>query len=727
METSNQPGTSQSEQINVDVLDIFGDDLEPESSGPTTELTSTLSEMHAELNEFQREAALFVDGAALINAGAGAGKTKTVIHRVATMIHNGVPPTNILVTTFTNKAAGEIKDRLEKMVGDHAQYIIAGTFHSIVFRQMLQRYPESKTLTDLGLDMTECNILDEDEAGDIMKQAMKEALDPDELKMAKDESWTPKQILARMSWERAYARDVRDFGKNIEVGDIDEVFCRIVEKCWAEYNKGCRAVNGIDFADILLLANTMLENEPHIAEELARTHSHITIDEFQDTNVVQKNIMFKLGKLNGNIVPVGDWRQAIYGFNGAFEGIFKDFETEFPDAKVFSIDTNYRSKALITKIANACTDFMPKKIKKLSTSHMVSMQPNAEIGGKFNMVQFASDRDEASALANAIIRDIREGVNPNEIAVLYRQRSLRMKLEEELVSRKIPYRIVGDRSFFQRREVKDTVALLRYVFHPWDSLAAIRVLKNSKFSVSDKACRTKMKDEGINAHEFLIRASEETLKNSDKPKKHAYKVKPFLELCNSIREMIDLGDEPSEVRECLAKLWDNTLRSGVESASQGGKDGDSASLDARIGHVAHVFDRFQKDLESGLDVDEIIEDMTMMVEADTGMDRREQTKINLMTMHASKGLEWDNVYMMGLNNVALATDNVEPQEVEEGRRLFYVGITRARKNLGMTTAKRIFLNGQPVNTKPTHYMRELEKSLGMKIINQNAMQNSHSR
>jgi len=343
------------------------------------------------------------------------------------------------------------------------------------------------------------------------------------------------------------------------------------------------------------------------------------------------------------------------------------------------------------------------------------MRPNADQGGRFNIVEFPTDADEAKMLARAVIRDIREGKDPNEIAILYRQRSLRMKLEEELVAKKIPYRIVGDRSFFQRREVRDTVALLRYVFHPWDSLAAIRVLKNSKLGVSDNLCRKEMKESGINAHEFMLRKSEETLKGSSKPKKHAYKIKPFLALCQEIRDMVDYGDEPSEIRECLSRLWNDVLRPGVESAARAGNGNDDASMDARIGHVTHVMDRFQKDMESGLGVDEIIEDLTMMVEADSGLDRREKAKINLMTMHASKGLEWDNVYLMGLNNVALATDeSQDPEDIAEGRRLFYVGITRARENLSMSFARRIFHNGAPVNTKWTGYVNEITRSMGIK-------------
>lgn len=686
-------------------MDIFADQQAPA-------FKVNLNDLHAELNKEQREAAMVVDGPTMVVASAGSGKTKTLIHRVATLIAEGVPPTSIMVVTFTNKAAKEIKERLERMIGEHAQYITAGTFHSVVFRQMIKKFPDSKTLTNLGIDVAECGILDEEDAKDIMKEAFK-TLGPEEKAIAKDMGWGPKKVMETMGYERSMGRDVEAFRKTITPGEDDEVFKNLAYRLWVEYNSGCRRNNGIDFDDTLLIADHMLKQEPALAEDLSREFRYLMLDEYQDTNRVQMSIMDSIARYHKNIFVVGDEKQSIYGFRGSDISVILGFKKRYPNAKLIDLNGNYRSKTAILEAANASAAAMPSK---LTDGQVRAMQPNADEGGRVSIVEFQSDEAEAEMIARAIIRDINSGTHPNQISVLYRQRSLRLKLEEQLVMKKIPYRIVGDRSFFQRREVRDIVALLRFTFRPWDSIAGTRVLKNSCLGFSDTMCKKMMYENSANAFSVIQMESCKTLKNTTKPTKKAAILAPYIGLCDSIRKGYEYGDSPQETRQAIALLWDKILRPGVEAAAQKSTGGDSTAMESRVGHVAHVLDRVEADLEAGLDIEEVIDDLTMMVEADEGHDRREETKINLMTLHASKGLEFDNVYMMGLNNVTMPTEGVEPEEIEEGRRLFYVGVTRAKKQLALSSARRIFMNGQPMNTKTTDFVREVERGSSFKRI-----------
>lgn len=691
-------------------MDIFAEQQE-------STLSMDLNEIHSELNEQQREAALFIDGPCMVNASAGSGKTKTLIHRVATLIANGIPPTSIMMVTFTNKAAAEIKNRLETMVGEHAQHITAGTFHSVVFQKMIKQFPESKTMRDLGVDVEKSTIFNEDDSKDIMKAAWK-TLSPDEKAMAKDADWTARKVMSLMGYERSMGRDAEAFRKTIEPGEEDEVFKNFTYRMWIEYNKGCRLNNGVDFDDVLLFCHQMLKNEPELSEDISRQYRYLMLDEYQDTNRVQMSIMDSVAKYHNNIFVVGDDKQSIYGFRGSDISVILGFKRRYPGAKMIVLDGNYRSKSKILQAANACALAMPSK---LTDGQVLGMQKDADVGGKVSIVEFESDDAEADMITRAIIRDINGDekhakTKPKQICVLYRQRSLRLKLEEHLVKKKIPYRIVGDRSFFQRLEVRDIVALIRFVFRDWDSIAAKRILKNASLSFSDTKCSDMMMESGKNAWAVIRAESKTTLKNTTKPTKKASILQPYTDLCKSIQNGYEYGDLPHETREGLAMLWDQVLRPGVEAAAQRSTGGDSTAMETRVGHVTHILDRVQSDLEAGLDIDEVIDDLSMMVEADEQYDPNEETKINLMTMHASKGLEFDNVYMMGLNNVTMPTEGVEPEDIEEGRRLFYVGMTRARVQLALSSARRIFMNGAPLKVKTTEYVREVEQGTSFKRI-----------
>lgn len=670
-----------------------------------------LNEMHKDLNPMQREAAMVKDGPCMVVASAGAGKTKTLIHRVATLIAEGVPPTNIMVVTFTTKAAEEIKARLQGMVGDHSQHITAGTFHSVVYQKMLKMYPDSKSLRELNIDTEKCGIMDEDDSKKIMKEVIK-SFSKEDQQMAKDMQWTDRNIYAQMSYERSMGRDIEAFRSTISVGDEDEEFKRFTYRVWGLYNQKCRESHGIDFDDILLIVDYMLRQEPHIAEELSRQFRYLMLDEYQDTNRVQMSIMDSIAKHHENIFVVGDEKQSIYMFRAADITVMLGFQKRYPKAKMVNMNGNYRSKSRILTAANASAAAMPNK---LTDGQVQAMQDNADEGGVVNIVEFKDDDTEADMICKAVMRDLKAGVDPNEISILYRQRSIRKKLEEQLVMKKVPYRVVGDRSFFQRKEVRDAVSLARFVFRPWDKLAVDRVVENTRFSYSKEALNDSILENRIDAYQALRLASQETLKNSTKPKAFAARIAPFLKYAESIKTGYDYGDPADSIRDGLVHLWNLTLRPGVEAAAQKSSSGDG-DLDSRLSAVKHIFDRVKNEIDEGIDIQEILEEMKMMVSSEDKMDRSSKDKINLMTMHASKGLEFENVYIMGMNNVVMPTDNIEPVEVEENRRLVYVGMTRAKKRLSISTADNILLNGQPMKTKRSDFIEEVSKGANIKVV-----------
>ena len=325
----------------------------PVLSKTAEEIKKILDELNGDLNEAQREAAEAIYGPVIIIAGAGTGKTKTLTHRVATMLLMGIHPANIMLVTFTNKAAEEIRERIEKMVGENAQYITAGTFHSTIFRNILKKYPESRYLRSIGVSMEECVNIDPDEAEKLVDDAISQLSDEDKAQIEENE-WKRSHFEKEMSAARANALDVNDYRASNSIGSDNEVLRRITATVWQAYNRLCREVNGIDFDDILLFADKMLKAEPKIAEDLGERFKYIMLDEYQDTNKVQMGIMDSIAKIHKNICVVGDEKQSIYGFREADIKIILSFKDRYNEAKTVNMNKNYRSYPEIIRYSNAC-------------------------------------------------------------------------------------------------------------------------------------------------------------------------------------------------------------------------------------------------------------------------------------------------------------------------------------------------------------------------------------
>lgn len=689
------------------------------------QLQQTLDELNKDLNPEQRQAAEQTEGPVMVIAGAGAGKTKTLINRMATMIAKGISPTSIVAVSFTRKAAKELEERLEAMVGEHAQYIISGTFHSVVFEEIIKKNPDSRYLKSIDLEVADLSFMSDKDSDKAMKEVIKQLSEKDQ-KVLADNDWKYNDILSYMGLERALGRDVQMFGDTILPGEEHEVFKLLVKECWARYNVACRMLNQIDFDDVLLYADRMLTQEPHIAEALSRQMQYIMLDEYQDTNRVQMNIFDAIARYHSNICVVGDEKQSIYKFRGAEIGVILSFEQRYPKALKINMNRNYRSLPDIIIGSNACAHNMQQK---LTDGQLLAMRKSEGPQGSLEMRRYGDQNAEARAIVDDIIQDLKRGVKPNDISVLYRNRVVKEVLEQQLVKNKIDYDIVGDKTIYESKAILDLIALINFTFQPQNSGAGLRVIESTTLGLSTDRAKDMMRKKGVNLYAFLEEQSKERLKVKRKGEEEpgltavAKKTGVFLEFTDMIREAHHFGDDPKYIRDCLAQLWDTYLKaSAIRYASrQSGKKTDKNDKPDKMitnkvtENVKYILDRVQDEMENDVEIGDIMNDLVMMSDSRLRSNADDEEKIQLMTMHASKGLEFPNVYIIGANNVVTPGENATLDDIEEERRLVYVGITRAREKCVVSSADRYQAYGTTMQTVPSPFLFEIRDTLGREI------------
>jgi DNA helicase-2/ATP-dependent DNA helicase PcrA len=661
------------------------------------------------LNPGQRSAAMQIEGPVAAIAGAGAGKTKTMIHRTAHLLIKGIPATSIMLVTFTNKGAEEIKKRLEDMVGNDAQYISAGTFHSIIFRIILKGNQEHPYLEKIGIDMAECAILDDSDASELLKEAYN-SLTPEEQEMIKDKKWE-KAIEVEMAAARAKGQGPDEYAREyIGFGHTDDMLYRMTHDVWQRYTKLCREANGIDFDDIMVVASRFLEAAPEVSKELAERFRYLMLDEYQDTNPVQMKIMDSIARHHQNIFVVGDEKQSIYRFRGADIKVILGFNRRYPNAKIIDMGLNYRSTASILKAANVVAGCMNQK---LSEGMLEKGLNNDSVDKPVAMVCFSSDTEEAKTIAASIRREMANGVKGEDMAILYRSRTLKGLIERELVSSGINYQVIGDVGFYQRREVKNTVAFLRMLFRPWDSMAVLRVLKNTSFGVSDKSAKKAM-SKGQTAHAYLKETSMK-MGQGNKPTAVAQKLTPLLGAMQSIRRLIAYNEDTDYTRKSIERLWKSYMGASVKRDADKDEGNVDDAMESRMQNVNFLLDRFFTDLKDGRKAEDIIDELTMMVD-NSKQSRDQGSLVKLMTIHASKGMEFRHVYMPGLDLDTTPGQQCENfDDREEERRIFYVGMTRAMDKLVMTYARTKVKWGQKMHNEASPFLMELSRGLNQDI------------
>jgi DNA helicase II / ATP-dependent DNA helicase PcrA len=619
------------------------------------------------LNPEQREATEHVEGPLLVLAGAGSGKTRVLTGRIARLIEDhGVPPDRILAVTFTNKAAGEMRDRVRALLGRDPVGAWIGTFHSIGAR-LLRRHAER-----IGWDST-FTIFDAEES----LREIKRVMQPLELEPKK---WKPQALRAALSDAKNQLVTPKDF---VELhGEGFDLFLRNVAKVFPAYQARLRDQNAFDFDDLLVKPVELFEGHEGVLERYRERFAFILVDEYQDTNRAQFRFLELLAERHRNLMVVGDDDQSIYGWRGADLSNILDFERTFPGAKVVRLERNYRSSSTILQAAN-------EVIRRNLHRKEKTLRTDRDAGERITLVQTADERDEAGWIAEEIETRMRDGDagRYREFAVLYRTNAQSRALEDAFRRRGLPYQIVGGVRFYERREIQDVLAYLRLVSNPLDSAAFDRVVNVPKRGIgrtSQERLVRWAQDEGLPLLEAAARAEEVAelrggavsglqrfaqLIRRFSQRAAVVSVGPLLEelveeldfLQNLRDEGPDGEDRAENVKELIAGALDFDAER-VEQWEEGPPD-HFTDLDLFLQHVALVTDIDRHDPDSDA--------------------------VTLMTLHNAKGLEFPSVFIAGLEEglFPLARAYEEPAQLEEERRLFYVGITRAEDKLYLSWAR----------------------------------------
>ena len=633
------------------------------------------------LNEPQREAVLTTEGPLLILAGAGSGKTRVLTNRTAYLIEEkGVNPYNILAITFTNKAAGEMRERIDKMVGYGSESIWVSTFHSTCVR-ILRRY-----IDRLGYG-TNFTIYDSDDQKTLMKDICKKLQIDTKL-------YKEKMFLSVISSAKDEMIDPIAFA-NQHAGDYTK---RIQAQVYAEYQAALKNNNALDFDDLLTKTVELFRIDKDVLSSYQERFRYIMIDEYQDTNSVQFEFVRLLASKYGNLCVVGDDDQSIYKFRGANIYNILNFEKHFPGAKVIKLEQNYRSTQNILDAANAVIAHNAGRKEK-------SLWTDNGTGDKVTFRKADTSNEEAELVANDIIKRIRGGeCSYKDCAVLYRTNAQSRLFEERFIARNIPYKLIGGTNFYARKEIKDILAYLKTIDNGRDDLAVKRIINVPKRGIGATTI-TRVENYGDEKGMDFFTALRFA---GDIPSvgKAAAKIRPFVEFVLDMKKKAETM-MPSEL---LKEILEETGYVRELEAE------DTVEAKSRIENIDELITK-AVDYESGEEAPTLngfLEEVALVADID-GLDETSDYVV-LMTLHSAKGLEFENVYLTGMEDglfpsyMSITSDDSEA-ELEEERRLAYVGITRAKKHLMLTAAGMRMLRGQTQWNKISRFVKEIPSDL----------------
>ena len=632
------------------------------------------------LNPQQKEAVWQTEGPVLILAGAGSGKTRVLTHRIAYLIEEkGINPWNIMAITFTNKAAGEMRERVDKIVGFGSESIWVSTFHSSCVR-ILRRY-----IDRLGYDHN-FTIYDTDDQKSLMKDICKKL--QIDTKIHKERA-----ILAAIS----SAKDELITPEEYELNAMGDFSKKKIAQAYKEYQKELKKNNALDFDDLIVKTVELFRSCPDVLDSYQERFRYIMVDEYQDTNTAQFKFVSLLAEKYKNLCVVGDDDQSIYKFRGANIGNILGFEKVFPQAKVIKLEQNYRSTQNILDAANEVIhNNMGRKNKSLWTDN--------EEGEPIHYRQFMNAYEEAEYISGDISRRVREdGCQYKDCAILYRTNAQSRLFEEKFLMANIPYKLVGGVNFYARKEIKDLLSYLKTVDNGKDDLAVRRIINVPKRGIGP-ASLTKVQDyadqKGISFYDAL-RETE----NIPALGRAAAKITPFVTFIQSLRSKL----EYVSVSELLKNIIEETgyvaelQAEGTEEA-----EGRIENINELITKVVSYEEENEDPTLSGF-----LEEVALIADIDT-VDG-DDNQVLLMTLHSAKGLEFPYVYLAGMEDgifpsyMTITAD--DPTEIEEERRLCYVGITRAMKELTLTCAQQRMIRGETQYNRPSRFIREIPRGL----------------
>lgn len=651
-----------------------------------------MSDILTNLNPEQCRAVENYDHTALIIAGAGSGKTRVLTHRIAYMIEQGVPVRSILALTFTNKAAREMRERVEGLIGERSRYLWLGTFHSIFakilrFEGKLLGYQDNFT------------IYDQDQSKNLIGKIIKEM-------NLSDETYKPRDVQARISLAKNNLITSAAYEANPTlVGQDREQRRPHIFEIYKRYDARCRAANAMDFDDLLVNVNILFRDHPEVLAKYRDRFRYLLVDEYQDTNYAQYLILRRLAGGDGGsrLCVVGDDSQSIYSFRGAkVENILR-FRNDFPEAKLYKLERNYRSTQTIVNAANSVIENNKRRIGKQSYSEN-------DFGEKIAVLRAYNVAEEAQMIASAVRSVNRTSqISWDRIAILYRTNAQSLALEDAFRKNNIPYRIFGGNSFYNRKEIRDMLAYIRLIVNPKDDEAFLRIVNYPARGIGDvtqSRLRTLATERGVSIWEALASLTPE----SPEWKTLGAKVKEFVALISEI----SLSRTDKSLYEFGLMV---ATRSGILNAlTLAGLEG--ADAKANVEELLNSMQEFTKERsqlppEEDEPIEPTIEEWLQNVALMTDMDKENDgaARVTLMTVHASKGLEFDTVFIVGLEEQLFPSlkSMGDEAQLEEERRLFYVALTRAERQATLSFVQRRMKWGELFSASPSRFLKELDQ------------------
>ncbi|MDR0390832.1 MAG: UvrD-helicase domain-containing protein, partial [Planctomycetaceae bacterium] len=632
------------------------------------------------LNPPQREAVLFKNGPMLVLAGPGSGKTRVVTHRIAALLHQDVPANSIIALTFTNKAAEEMNNRLRALTPN--QFVWIGTFHKFCAK-LLRLHSD---LTPLSQNFT---IYDSNETESLIKNIVAGNTLPAGVNVPK--------IAAAISWAKNNLVGCDEY-----VPSATSQLGLIAQEIYPIYQKELYRANAADFDDLLFHVAKLLQGNQYVRESLSNRFKYILVDEYQDTNTVQYVIAKTLSYKNRNISVTGDPDQSIYGWRGANIQNILEFEKDFPDAKVVRLELNYRSTPEVLEVADSVI------VNNVYRKHKILL-PNNPKGNPIRLMRCFDQNDEAESIALEISREVKAGIwQPSDYAIFYRTNSLSRNLEHALRRNEVPFQLIRGLEFFNRKEVKDIIAYLRLIYNPSDVISFIRVI-NELVNGIGKMTVQKISQISVSHNLTMLDASRELCGTLSTKSKTIAALKNFINTTDKLLNAVSC-DYP------VASLIDMVL---TETSYRKQFDPNDSEEDrVRLQNIeellseAYEFDQRELDVgENGLE--KFLEQVSLASDVDD-LDSS-ANKVSLMTLHAAKGLEFPVVYIIGMEEGILPHDRVQnDMQVEEERRLFFVGITRAKCELRLSHVVRRGFRGMFNSAISSRFLMELPKSEAVK-------------
>ena len=649
------------------------------------------------LNDAQREAVINTEGPSLIIAGAGSGKTRVLTYRIAHLLNNGVPPSSILALTFTNKAAREMKERIASVVGDSvSRQLWMGTFHSI-FSRILRiehetiGYPSSFTIYDT--QDTKSLIRTIIKSFNLEENTYKPGLVLNRVSTAKNNLVTPGAYLQNPQF-----KEIDQAARTPRMGEI-----------YMEYSRRCKNAGVMDFDDLLLITNILFRNHPEILQKYQDIFHYILVDEYQDTNFSQYVIVKRLAEKHHNISVVGDDAQSIYSFRGARIENILNFKNDYPDYKVYKLEQNYRSTQLIVNAANSLISKNKHQLQK-------NVFSNNESGDKIKVINAINEQEEGYLVANEIFdRRMRDYDNYSDFSILYRTNAQSRVFEEVLRKKNIPYKIFGGLSFYARKEIKDILAYCRLTINPGDNEAFKRIIN---YPVRGIGSTTLGKlEESAAAQGFSIWEIATDPEKMHQAGLNAGTIKKIAEFTGLINSFV----ETAGTSEAYAMANRIASESGILKELYHDKSPENVSRYENTQELLNAVQEFSLNaIEEGRPdtLAEFMQDIALLTDQDTDKDE-DKDRVTLMTVHSSKGLEFKNVFIVGLEENLFPSGfsgTLTLAELEEERRLFYVALTRAKNQAWLSFAQQRFRWGKAEFCNPSRFIGEIDQEY-LNIVN----------